>query len=64
MVAIDLSKQQTFNADKKTIKQINFIKNLEQQATIFFFFEETKGNCFRFFTIKWKCILNLIFALI
>ena len=42
MIAIDLSKQQAIHADLKAIKQINFTKNLEQQATIFFIIEEAK----------------------
>ena len=40
MIAIDLSKQQAFNADPKTMEQINFAANLQQQATIFFIVEE------------------------
>ena len=42
MIAIDLGKQQTLDADPKTIQQINFTGNLEQQATIFFIIEEAK----------------------
>ena len=42
MIAIDLSKQQAIHADLKAIKQINFTKNLEQQATIFFIIEDAK----------------------
>ena len=30
MIAIDLSKQQTFDADTKSLRQINFTGNLEQ----------------------------------
>ena len=36
MIAIDLSKQQALDADPKTIQQINFPGNLENQSTIFF----------------------------
>ena len=42
MIAIDLSKQQAFDADPKTMEQINFAANLQQQATIFFIVEEAK----------------------
>ena len=42
MIAIDLSKQQELDSDPKTIQQINFTENLEQQATIFFIIEEAK----------------------
>ena len=42
MIAIDLGKQQTLDADPKEKKKINFTGNLEQQGTIFFITEETK----------------------
>ena len=42
MIAIDLSKQQALDADPKSIQQINFTGNLEQQATIFFIIEGGK----------------------
>ena len=42
MIAIDLSKQQALDADPKSIQQINFTGNLEQQATIFFIIEGAK----------------------
>ena len=44
MIAIDLSKQQAFNADSRAIKQINFSGNLNQAkgATVFFTIEEAK----------------------
>ena len=42
MILIDLSKQQALDAGPKEIQQINFTRNLEQQATIFFIIEETK----------------------
>ena len=32
MIAIDLSKQKTLDADLKAIEQINFTRNLNQQA--------------------------------
>ena len=36
MIAIDLSKQKALNADLKAIQQINFTRNLNQQAKILF----------------------------
>ena len=42
MIAIDLGKQQTLDADPKAMQKINFTGNLEQQGTIFFITEETK----------------------
>ena len=36
MVAIGLSKQQALYADPKVIQQINFTRNLETNATMFF----------------------------
>ena len=42
MIAIDLSKQQTLDADSKAIQQINFTVNLERQVKVFFIIEEAK----------------------
>ena len=42
MIAIDLCKQQALVADPKSIQQISFTGNLEQQATIFFIIEKAK----------------------
>ena len=42
MRVIDLSKQETLDADPKAIQQISVTGNLEQQATIFFIIEEAK----------------------
>ena len=43
-IAIDLSKQQALDADLKTIQQVNFTANLDQDGntTIFFIIEEAK----------------------
>ena len=35
-----VSKQQALDTDPKAIQQINFTRNVEQQATIFFIIEE------------------------
>ena len=46
MIAIDLSKQQTVDADPKAIQQINFTGNLAREVnantTLFFSIEEAK----------------------
>ena len=50
MIAIDLSKQQSLDADPKAIQQINFTGNLDQagQTTKFFIIEEAKENILNF----------------
>ena len=40
MMAIDVSKNKSLDADPNAIQQINFTGNLEKQSTIFFHFEE------------------------
>ena len=44
MIAIDLSKQQAFDADPKVMQQINFTENLggNNNRLIFFIIEEVK----------------------
>ena len=44
MIAIDLSKQQAFDADPRSIQQINFTANLDrvENTTMFFIIEEAK----------------------
>ena len=48
MVAIDLSKQEALEANPEGIQQINFTGNLENNATILFIIEETKGTILNF----------------
>ena len=50
MIAIDLSKQQAFDADLRAIHQINFTVNLDRagNATMFFILEEAKETVFEF----------------
>ena len=48
MIAIDLSKQQSLQADPKAIQQINFTGSLSEQATIFFIIEEAKEKALYF----------------
>ena len=44
MIAIDLSKQQAFDADPRAIRQIDFTANLDRigNTKLFFITEETK----------------------
>ena len=42
VIAVDLSTLEALDADPKSIQQINFTGNLEEQPTIFFVPEEAK----------------------
>ena len=50
MVAVDLNKQQTVDADPKAIQQINFTVNLDTAGNTRFYFilEEAKETVFEF----------------
>ena len=50
MIAIDLSKQQSLDADPRTIQQINFTANLDRagNATMFFIIKQAKETAFEF----------------
>ena len=50
MIAIDLSKQQSLNADPRAIQQINFTANLERanDATMLFIIELEKETVLGF----------------
>ena len=50
MIAIDLSKQEVFDADLKAIQQINFTTNLDRAENTRFYFilEEGKKTVFEF----------------
>ena len=50
MIAIDLSKQQVFDADPRATQQINFTANLDRDgnATMFFIIEEVKETVLDF----------------
>ena len=50
MIAIDLSKQQSLDADPRAIQQINFAANLDRagNATRFFIIEEAKETVLNF----------------
>ena len=63
MIAIDLSKQQAFDADPKIIQQINFIENLSgnDNRLILFIIEEVKKTILDFLqgTVFFKSIVIL-----
>ena len=50
MIAIDLSKHQTLDADPKAIQQNNFMANLDKAGNtrIYFIVEEAKETVFEF----------------
>ena len=50
MIAIDLSKQQDFDADTRAIQQINFTANLDRagNTTMFLVIEEAKETVLDF----------------
>ena len=48
MIAIDLSKQQELDSDRKALQENNITKNLQQQATIFSIIEEVKETVLDF----------------
>ena len=50
MIAVDLTKQQAFDADPKAMQQINFTGNLSGKNNRFIFFsiEEAKGTILDF----------------
>ena len=62
MIVIDLSKQQVFDGDPRTIQQINFTANLErtENTKMFFIFEEAKENVLDFSQGTVKVLYNLI----
>ena len=60
MIAIDLSKQETLDADPRAIQQINFNANLDraQNKTFFIIEEGTRDNFL--FTKNCKCFVNVL----
>ena len=58
MITIDLSKQQTLDADPKAIQQINFTRNLDraESSTIFFIIEEPNDTILDFPQITVKVL--------
>ena len=50
MIAVDLSKKQALDADRKLIQQINFTANLDRAGNtrLYFILEEAKETIFEF----------------
>ena len=48
IIAIDLSKQQALDVDRKSIQQINFTGNLENWSATSFIIEEAKETVINF----------------
>ena len=48
LIAVDLSKQQSLDANPNAMQQINFTGNLDRQGAIFFIIEETKETVLDF----------------
>ena len=50
MIAVDVSKQQTLDADSRAIQQINFTRNLDGPGNtrIYFILEEAKETILNF----------------
>ena len=61
MIAVDLSKQQALDSDRKAIQQINFAANLDRAGNtrIFFLLEKSKRNHFGLFIGNCKSIGNV-----
>ena len=56
MIIVDLSKQETLDADPKAVQKINFTANLDRagNSRIYFILEEAKETVFEFYqgTVK------------
>ena len=63
LIAKDLSKQQSLDADPRAIQQINFTANLDRagNTTIFFIIEQAKETIFEFSQGTVKVLQSLIF---
>ena len=53
MAAIDLIKQQSLDADPKTIRQIKFNRNIHKQEAMLFIIEEAKETILDFHKELW-----------
>ena len=62
MIAIDLRKQQTLDADPRAIKQINFTENLDRAGNtrIYFISWRSKRDCFELTKRNHKSFVNAI----
>ena len=59
MVAIDLNKLKALDADPKTIQEINFTGNFDQQAKMYLSLKMQKRDYFGFFSRNDKSIVIL-----
>ena len=61
MIAIDLSKQQALDADRRTTQQINLTANSDcgDHKRIFIILDEAKETVLDFFTRNCKSIVNM-----
>ena len=61
MIAIDLSKQQVFDADPRAMQQINFTASLDRDGntTMFFIIEKAKETVFGLFTRNSKSFIKI-----
>ena len=62
MIAVDLSKRQTLDADPRANQQSNFTANFDRAGNtrIYFILEKAKINYFRLFTRNCKSIVNML----
>ena len=61
MIAVDLSKQEALDANRKAIQQINFTANLEQEIQESISFSKKQKNYLRLFTRNCKSFVSAIF---
>ena len=63
LIAIDLSKQQPLDADRKAIQQINFTGSLDEDGnTTFFIIEEAKETILDLFTRNCESVVILFYC--
>ena len=61
MIAVDLSKQEALDANRKAIQQINFTANLEQEIQESISFLKKRKNYLRLFARNCKSFVSAIF---
>ena len=61
MIAVDLSKQEALDANRKAIQQINFTANLEQEIQESISFSKKRKNYLRLFIRNCKSFVSAIF---
>ena len=60
MIAMDLSRQEAFNFNRKAMQPISFTEILDQaeNTTVFFIIEEAIETILKFYTRNWESIVN------